>query len=219
MSSIPTTTQPFLERLSLRLSVSDEVTDYTASGVTILAYQREDAINRAVKERYEDELIKRFGGDIDLLAASDKIMDTYKELQYKLPFTISHSAPDSTALVKPEKIKIVKTILMKTVIPLIQNVRALPLTPDQYHMAKTQKYSNYKPTYINPRFYETATAIEMMIDVNGTKINNGTLEALCLLQPVYQKFDRSGDDIICPRAWESDILDIAKVKLFSTKLN
>lgn len=213
-----TTTQPFLQRLSLRLSydAGDEVSIYTADGITFLAVQREEAINRAVTMIYEAIYLSYLNKtDNNVQGAIEAMMEAYSVFNHVETYTIGNYIPNSKVLVKPFYLRKAKTIIINSTIPLLINKVALPLTPDQYQRAMTSEYSNYIPSNDRPRFYETVDNIELSIDQTGSLIKVGTLSVSCLKQPVYQVFDTAGDDIIADRNWENTIINNAKIILLS----
>jgi len=202
-----TTTQAYLARLSLRLShdIGDEVSVYTAKGKTILASQRESAINRAVLGIYEEKLS----------AETDErnFLNKYMEYRGKLTFNIIDAIPNSRALVLPAYVRKDISARLNTQQPLIDKT-IYGLTPEQYQRAQTKTHSNFKPSVTNPSYYisaaDTGEGLQMSIEIGGTDlIRHGTVELLYLKQPVYQEFNTTGPDIIAPGTWEDLILQTA----------
>jgi hypothetical protein len=203
------TTQPFLKLLSLQLSYDrgDEISNYITDGLTLTALNREQAINRAVLDIYNEELAKVLAAeDNNMRTTAQKLAEMYQVFNGYETITVNNGIPDTTEIDKSGKVRFVRSIIINSSIPSITNKRALPLTAEQYHDVKYNKYSNYKPTNDRPRFYEFQDTIELMIDTEGSKILFGNLQILELLQPVYQKFDISGDDIVAHAGWENDII-------------
>lgn len=194
------TTQPYLERLSLRLSDSlgDVVADYTADGNTIKAIQREEAINRAVTLLYNTKLDAI---SLDIGKAAEPFMEKY--LEYKHIKTYTRTPPQSTNnFTKDENVRYIVNIRVN-----LEKI-AYPLKGVQYLEALTNKYSNYKPGLESPKFNEYKTYFTL--ELGGTIMQSGILEVLCLLEPLYTVFNMTGNDILGADKWEDEIIELSK---------
>lgn len=210
--------QPYLEKLSLRLSddLGDVATSgYTADGETIEAIQRESAINRAVKSLYDTELdIELAKVNNDLNKAAESMMSRF--MNYREIITITRTSIDPPAKIwtKDEKIRKMLTVTVNATNPEITGKIAKPLKDWQYHQASTNQYSNFKSTTSKPHFYEFEKTFSLELGKGSTGADNviseGTLELVCLTQPMYTAFDTTGDDINAPGTWEDSIIELAK---------
>lgn len=215
--SIITTTQTFLERLSNRLGkeLGDTPADYTADGKTILAEQRESAINRAVGELYDAKL-----GDGELtVTLAQAFMNKFIDYRYIETYTRTAGMDNTKTWEKRSedelKIRKIISILINATDPLIQNVTAYPYTDEQYNSAPNNQYSNFYPTTIKPWFYEFTDSFSLEMGVGSDGISDnvidvGTLKAQCLIAPVYQAFGTTLPDILAPKIWENEIIELAK---------
>ena len=213
MAATINTTQVFLQRLSLRLSdnLGDVTDNYTTDGKTIKAIQREGGINEAVTLLYEMKL-KEIDPDFD--KAAEFFMEKYKDFKVEVVYTRIPGDPLSNVFAKEAWIRKIFTIKVNATTPAIWDKVAHGLSDAQYHTVKTNKFSNYKPSVLQPKFFEfkDSFTLELGSTPHGADIvmEDGTLKALCLREPVYQKFDIAGADIVCPRSWEDEVLELAK---------
>jgi len=191
-----------IEILSIELSqtAGDEIVSYLDNGKTLTAKKREQAINTAIGSVYEARL-----GAI----GEKQFLKMYPEFGDIRTYTFLNGVPDSRELVKEGDVKRYIRAIINTSNPVISNRKAEPLTEELYTRVKTNKHSNFKPTYSEPKFYETDT-IEILVDTLGSRIFNGSARFNVLIQPGNTEFNINGEDIVIPWSWRNEIVTIAK---------
>ena|SRR3990167_3916124 len=210
--------QDFLEDMALQIAgdLGDPRTNYLSDGKTITAEQLESGITEAVIELYEVKLGVKAGENLSTKAASG-FMNKY--LDYRKEEILSRTIVDPPLKLwdKPSedvtKIRKIISIEVNATNPLIQKKIASPYNDEQYQSVINNSYSNYAPSTDDIWFYEykTQVSLEMGTGTGGDNvISAGTLKLICLTEPVKQVFGVTLPDILAPRSWRSEIIELSK---------
>jgi hypothetical protein len=208
--------QIIFSRLHLKLSnnIGDTVTDYQLDGKTILASKRTQALNDAIRFKYETILAGYLENAMkkgeDAQKAYQRFADDYPAFRTQLTVNIVHTVPNSRAIPRDEN---VRRYLGGTSSDNLRPPTIGTLTPflneEQYRRALTVPDSNFKPTATEPRFWETLDVVKVEIDQDGTLIADGSLKFNVLINPIDTEINVSVPDVVVPNQWESEIISLA----------
>jgi len=200
--------QPILERLSKQLSnrLGDGISVYTADGITITAEKRLQALNEAVGELYESRLMQYAGPKVEKPESFTKVFPDYRG---KVTITVTDETPNSREIDKPSNVrKIISCVLNCSDPPILQKT-AGGYDESNYQKAITWEYSNIKPTYDKPGYFEYDKKIAVEVDQNEGRIRNGQVRLIVLLQPNPDLNYGDTEDILIPVSWEKDVVALA----------